>query len=380
MEDVKELRGLGLPERRRARWSSTRRSSTTAERRHSTITALAGCVVVLATNGCGGSGGGSSTAKHVGFARVQAVFAKYSCASCHPLVNPSLDLRPGHAYGSLVGVRALEDPRLVRVVAGDPNRSFLYQKIAGDPKLGDVPAIGARMPQQAPRMEQSDIDLVASWISQGAKNAQRRTPGPTVPTPGAPGPSPVGSEPGGPTGNATIEGIVQDERHRPLSGAIVTLLLRGENQPGGEEHYRVAATNANGHYVLRHAPVGQYLLKAYASKRIYVSRIVALDDRETTTIDFGLPDRVIPNPTITAPSVVRTATGTKVAMTVAGQSIDPNYTLAVNPVSGLVFELHRPDGGPGRWTRSISHRLPGRWIFLAVDHQCNVSSFVTVAG
>lgn len=364
-----------MPERGQARRLSARK------RLHATIVGLlVGGAVVLSTTGCGGSGSGSSSAKHVRFAQVQAVFVKYSCASCHPIVNPSLDLRRGHEYGSLVGVRALEDPRLVRVVAGDPNRSFLYQKIAGDPKLGDVPAIGARMPQQAPRMDQADIDLVAAWISDGAKNAQGRTPGPTVPTPGAPGSSPVGNEPGGPTGNATIEGTVEDGAHRPLAGAVVTLLLRGSNQPGGEEHYRVAATNANGRYVLRHAPVGQYLLKAYASKRIYVSRIVALDDRETKTIDFGLPDRVIPNPTISAPSVARTATGTKVAMTVAGQSLDPNYILAVNPDSGLVFELRRPDGGPGRWARSIPRRLPGRWIFLAVDHQCDVSSFLTVAG
>ncbi len=341
------------------------------------LAAITAAVLVI-TTGCGG--GGSSTAKQVSFGQVQSVFAKYNCMSCHPVVNPSLDLRAGHAYGSLVGVRALEDPRLVRVVAGDPDRSFLYQKIAGDPELGDVPAIGARMPQGAPRMEQADIDLVAAWIKQGAKNDQGRTAGPRVPTPGAPSPSPTGNEPQGPAGDATIEGTVQDERHRPLRGAVVTLLLRGPDQPGGEEHYRVAATDANGHYRLRNAPVGQYLLKAYASKRIYVSRIVALADRETATVDFGLPDRVIPNPTIAAPRVRHTGGRTTVSMTVTGSSLDPNYTLAVNPGSGLVFELHRADGGPGLWARTIPRRLTGPWIFLAVDHQCDISSFLTVAG
>jgi hypothetical protein len=341
--------------------------------------ALVGAAIAL-TAACGGSGERSSSSRPVRFAQVQAVFVKYRCAACHPLANPSLDLRPRHAYGSLVGVRALEDPRLVRVIAGDPARSFLYQKIAGDPRLGDIPAIGARMPPAAPRMAQADIDLVAAWIRQGAKNGQGRTAGPTVPTPGAAGGSPVGSEPSGPTGDATIEGVVEDQQHRPLAGAIVTLLLRGQNQPGGEEHYRVAAADAHGRYRLAHAPVGQYLLKAYAPKRIYVSRIVALDEHQTARIDFGLPDRVIPNPVVARPRVVRAASGMVLSMTVTGSSLDPNYTLAVNPDAGLVFELHRPDGGPGRWTRRIARSLPGRWMFLAVDHQCNISNLVTVPG
>ncbi len=336
--------------------------------------------VGLAAAGCGGSSGKPAKAVPVRFGQVEHVFAKYRCAACHPVVNPSLNMRPGRAYASLVGVRAVEDPRLVRVVAGDPGRSFLFEKIAGDPKLGDVPAIGARMPQAAPRMAQSDIDLVAAWIRQGAKNARGKTVSPSVPTPGSPGPSPVGDQASSPRGNATIEGVVEDGRHRPLGGAIVTLLLRGKNLPGGEEHYRVAATDARGRYRLPNAPVGQYLLKAYASKRIYVSRIVALEQDAVATVDFGLPDRVIPNPVVASPHVERTASGTDLSMIVRGNSLDPNYTLAVNPDAGLVFELHRPDGGPGLWKRSISKRLPGRWIFLAVDHQCNISSFATVSG
>ena len=322
----------------------------------------------------------SRAASPVRFAQVQAVFVKYSCAACHPIINPSLDLRPGHEYASLVGVRALEDPQRIRVIAGDPERSFLFQKIAGDPALGNIPSIGARMPQGAGRMEQADIDVVAAWIRQGARNSSGRTVGPTVPTPGAPAPFPVAAGPDYPTGNATIQGVVEDQQHRPLPGAIVTLLLRGVNEPGGEEHYRVAATDAQGRYRLPKAPVGQYLLKAYGPGRIYVSRIVALRDHQTATIDFGLPNRVVPNPVVSRPKVARTADGMRLSMTVTGSGLDPNYTLAVNPDSGLVFELHRPDGGPGLWTRTITRRLVGRWIFLAVDHQCNTSAFLTVGG
>jgi hypothetical protein len=333
----------------------------------------------LLAAGCGG-GGSESGGKPVAFGQVESVFAKYSCAGCHPSVNPSLDLRQGHVYSSIVGVRALEDPDLVRVVAGDPDKSFLYLKIAGDPELGDIPAIGARMPQGAARMAQEDIDIVRDWILQGAKNAQGKTAGPSVPTPGSPGPSPVGQEAAGPTGDATITGVVEDERRRQIPHALVTLLLRGSDQPGGEEHYRVAVTDGRGRYTLRHAPVGQYLLKAYAPGSIYVSRIVALDDREQATVNFGLPTRVIENPKVSRPRVTPTTSGTRLEMTVTGSALDPNYTLAVNPGAGLVFELERADGGPGIWTRTIDRRLAGPWIFLAVDHQCNISDFIEVSG
>ncbi|MGI8421798.1 MAG: carboxypeptidase-like regulatory domain-containing protein, partial [Gaiellaceae bacterium] len=263
---------------------------------------------VAALAGCGGSGKSSSSTSTrasgpVSYAKAQGVFAKYQCAACHPIVNPSLDMRPAHTYASIVGVQAVEDPRLVRVVAGDPGRSFLFQKIAGDPKLGDIPAIGARMPQNAPRMSQADIDTIRAWIEQGAKNAQGKTVGPSVPTPGAASPSPTGNEAKGPTGDATISGVVEDQHHKPLAGALVTLLLRGSDQPGGEEHYRVAATDASGHYSLTHAPTGQYLLKAYAPLSIYVSRIVALKSGQKAEVDFGLPRRVIPNPNVAAHAV-----------------------------------------------------------------------------
>ncbi len=332
-------------------------------------------------SGCGGGGGESATGgQPVSFAQVEQVFAKYSCAACHPSVNPSLDLSPGHIYENVVGIRAVEDPNLIRVVAGDPERSFLYVKIVGVPELGDIPAIGSRMPQGAARMAQADLDLVRAWILQGAKNAEGKTVGPTVPTPGSPGPTPVGDEPAGPTGRGTIVGVVEDQRRRPIAHALVTLLLRGDDQPGGEEHYRVAETDAQGRYTLRSAPAGQYLLKAYAPESIYVSRIVALEEGGRATVNFGLPARVIPNPTISRPHVSARAGGTRLEMTVAGSSLDANYTLAVNTTAGVVYELRNADEGPGVWSRTIDRRLPGDWTFLAVDHQCNISDFLEISG
>jgi Carboxypeptidase regulatory-like domain len=325
--------------------------------------------------GCGGDGD-DETGAPVSYGEVQAVFEEYGCTACHPGVNPSLDLREGNSYDQLVGIPALEDPTLLRVVAGDPARSFLYLKLGGEPPLADIPAIGTRMPPRAPPIDPGDLDLIRRWILQGAKDADGRTGGPQVATPGTP-PGDLDREPARePEGSATIVGSVVDQRREPLEGALVTMLLAGEDQEGGEEHYRVAVTDAQGRFTLADAPTGQFLLKAYGPDTIYVSRIVALDDGERQEVQFGLPDRVVDNPAISDAS----AEGTSLAMTVAGSNLDGNYTLAVNPRAGLVFELHNAGNAPGTWSATIDRELGGPWIFMAVDEECNVSEFLTVGG
>ncbi|HEX7256334.1 MAG TPA: carboxypeptidase regulatory-like domain-containing protein [Gaiellaceae bacterium] len=323
---------------------------------------------------CGGDDDAADLGEPVAYGEVQAVFEQYACTGCHPGVNSSLDLREGRSYDDLVGIRALEDPELVRVVAGDPGSSFLYLKLGGDAPVGDIPAIGTRMPPRAPPIDDSDLDLVRRWISQGAKNEEGETGGPRVPTPGTP-PSDLDVEAATERrGTGTISGSVIGEDRRPLEGALVTLLLKGADLEGGEEHYRVAITNAAGRFTLPDAPAGSYLLKAYAPNTIYVSRIVALDEGETQAISFGLPDRQVPNPSIGAPRV----DGRRLSMQVTGTNLDGNYTLAVNPRAGLVFELHNADNAPGRWRATIDRALDGPWIFMAVDENCNVSDFLTV--
>ena len=337
-----------------------------------------GAVAALLVVGCGGTKKTSAPAgKQVAYSQVQSVFSKYGCTSCHPFVNPSLNLQAGKSYASLVGIRALEDPRLYRVVAGDPGRSFLFLKVGGNPPLADVPAIGGRMPPSAPPIARSDLALIRTWIEQGAKGPDGKTGGPKVTTPGSP-PTGLGAvdEAASQRGTGTITGTVIDQQRRPIAGALITILLKGPAQEGGEEHYRVAQTDASGRYTLAHSPAGRFLLKAYAPNSIYVSRIVALGAGATQTIDFGIPHRVIVNPTISAARV----DGTRLSMTVRGKSLDANYTLAANPRSGLVFELRNPTGGQGRWSRVTPRRLPGPWVFLAVDHQCDTSAFLTVAG
>lgn len=360
--------------------------------------AFLGLLVVAAIGpmaACGGGSSGSATSGEsvgatptqdlgapVSYQEVQAVFEKYGCTGCHPGVNPSLDLTEGKSYENLVGIQALEDPTLYRVVAGDPEKSFLYLKMGGDPPVADIPAIGTRMPPGAPPPDPADLDLVRRWILQGAKDVDGQTKGPTVPSPGAP---PTGLDVAAATeteGTATIEGSVIGQDRDPIAGALVTLLLKSSDLPGGEEHYRVAVTDASGAFTLPNAPAGQFLLKAYAPNTIYVSRIVALDEGETETIQFGLPDRVVENPTISRPKVQQTESGQRLAMDVQGFDLDPNYTLAINPESGLVFELgnRQSPEQPGVWSAEIDQQLGGEWIFMAVDKTCNVSDFITVGG
>jgi hypothetical protein len=336
------------------------------------VVVLAGAVVA-----CGGGDDDEALARpNVPYTKVQALFEKYACTACHPGVNPSLDLTAGKSYDDLVGVRALEDPRLYRVVAGDPGKSFLYLKVGGDPAIFDIPAIGTRMPPGAPPIAVADRNLIRDWILGGAKGTDGKTGGPEVRTPGSP---PTGIRDTElatrQTGTGTIRGTVVNQKRRPVKGALVTMLLQGDQQEGGEEHYRVAQTDGSGRFTLKRAPAGRFLLKAYAPRSIYVSRIVALDKGETEIVQFGLPSRVVQNPRISAPRVE----GLELSMVVRGSNLDGNYTLAVNPRAGRVFELHSIDNAPGRWRTTIAARLQGPWVFMAVDEQCNVSEFLTVS-
>jgi hypothetical protein len=335
-----------------------------------TLALAAAAVGAVALTGCG-----SDAQPAVPYAQVQGVFEKYGCTGCHPGVNSSLDLTAARSYEHLVGIPALEDPTLTRVVAGDPSSSFLYLKLGGDPVVADIPAIGTRMPPRAPPIDEEDLALVRDWIAGGAQNVDGKTGGPEVTTPGSP-PAPVGDTASATerTGTGSITGTVIDQRRRPIAGAFVTLLLTGGDLEGGEEHYRVATTDTEGRFTLADAPSGRFLLKAYAPRTIYVSRIVTLDPGETEEIAFGLPDRIIPNPSISRSEV----NGLELSMIVRGSDLDGNYTLAVHPQEGLVFELHSPDNAPGRWTTTIPEALSGRWVFMAVDQNCNVSEFLAV--
>lgn len=99
------------------------------------------------------------------------VFAS-SCStrSCHGPegARGNLVLTPDKAYDQLVNVPADNDTAKAkgkkRVVPGDPDNSFLLQKLTG-PASGE----GDPMPQVGARLDPTVIAAIRTWIANGAK-------------------------------------------------------------------------------------------------------------------------------------------------------------------------------------------------------------------
>ncbi len=111
----------------------------------------------------------SPPAPAVSFAQLQSQIFTPICSGCHSGVGTSLpgsmNLTAGNAFASLVNVASIERPTLKRVNPGDPASSYLIQKLEGSAGIA-----GARMPFGGPFLDQTSIDQVAAWISQGAAN------------------------------------------------------------------------------------------------------------------------------------------------------------------------------------------------------------------
>jgi hypothetical protein len=74
-----------------------------------------------------------------------------------------MDLSSADAsFTNLVGISSIQQPTLSRVAAGDPDNSYLVQKIEG------TAASGARMPLGGGILDQALIDDIRDWIANGA--------------------------------------------------------------------------------------------------------------------------------------------------------------------------------------------------------------------
>ncbi len=87
------------------------------------------------------------------------------CTRCHIGAGApeGLQLDAAHSYGLLVGVPSVEQPSVLRVKPGDPNNSYLIQKLEGAPTIS-----GGQMPLGGPYLPQATIDAIAQWIIDGA--------------------------------------------------------------------------------------------------------------------------------------------------------------------------------------------------------------------
>lgn len=82
-------------------------------------------------------------------------------SSCHGLGAGGMHLPDRRA--NLVDVPSTERPDLVRVRPGDPDRSYLWLKVAGD---GGIE--GGRMPLDLGPLSAEDRETLRAWIAAGA--------------------------------------------------------------------------------------------------------------------------------------------------------------------------------------------------------------------
>jgi hypothetical protein len=90
------------------------------------------------------------------------------CTQCHSSTgrNPSggFDLNPDVAYNNLVNASVREKAGAIRVIPGDPDNSYLVQKLEGSAAI-----TGRRMPFSGPPyLTDGQIKIIRRWIQIGA--------------------------------------------------------------------------------------------------------------------------------------------------------------------------------------------------------------------
>ena len=100
------------------------------------------------------------------FSDIQANVFTPNCATsgCHVGAGApqGLQLDATNSFALLVGVASSEVPAVLRVAAGDPDNSYLIQKLEG------TAAAGAQMPLGRTPLPQATIDVLRQWITDGA--------------------------------------------------------------------------------------------------------------------------------------------------------------------------------------------------------------------
>jgi methionine-rich copper-binding protein CopC len=112
-----------------------------------------------------GSGNGSAPVLTASFQSIQDNVFTPICVHCHSGAGApqGLELDASHSYALLVSVPSSEESGVLRVTAGDPNSSYLVQKLEGSAGI-----VGAQMPFGGPPLPQATIDVIRQWITDGA--------------------------------------------------------------------------------------------------------------------------------------------------------------------------------------------------------------------
>jgi hypothetical protein len=122
------------------------------------------------------------------FSEIQASVFTPSCATstCHAGGAPAagLNLEAANSYAMLVGIQSGQDPAFMRVLAGNPDSSYLIQKLEGTASGGGMMPPGGALPQ-------TSIDTVRQWITDGAIDDRVPATGPIKVTSMSPAPNAV---------------------------------------------------------------------------------------------------------------------------------------------------------------------------------------------
>lgn len=138
------------------------------------------CLVIIAASiaACAGNGEGldangrpltpggtGSVPLSADFDSIQANIFTPICSVCHigGGAPEGLRLDAADSFNLLVGVPSTEVPSLDRVKPGNPNNSYIIQKLEGHA------AVGAQMPLGGPYLSTTTIGFIRQWITDGAQ-------------------------------------------------------------------------------------------------------------------------------------------------------------------------------------------------------------------
>lgn len=136
--------------------------------------------VALGMGGCAGKGMGldangrplsegglTNSALTADFASIQDHIFTPICTICHVGGSAPMGLRldSANSYNLLVGIPSTEEPSILRVKPGDPDNSYIIQKLEGHAKDG------GRMPLNLPPLSTDQIAAIRQWITDGAQRS-----------------------------------------------------------------------------------------------------------------------------------------------------------------------------------------------------------------
>ena len=147
-----------------------------------TCTTIALCSLLIAA--CAGNGEGlDANGRPLGsgdtpppplsadFASIQANVFTPICSVCHVggSAPQGLRLDADNSYNLLVGVPSTEVPSVLRVEPGDPDSSYIIQKLEGHAAVGAQMPFGC--PTSQPCLPTTTIAFIRQWVTNGAPPA-----------------------------------------------------------------------------------------------------------------------------------------------------------------------------------------------------------------